>query len=116
MELEKLYDSLCGNNIKSKYGELSIPDFENEDYEELYFAILEELTPIIGGNYWGWYERMIHSYYRHRAANAKFYEFSRPHLQIPLDNHTIRMQLVILKYAIGRRYWSAYDTEGEKGL
>lgn len=113
MELEELYESLVGHHIRAKDGELCIPDFEQEDYEELYYALLGALSPIVGENYWGWYERMVMSYHRHRAANAKFYEFADSLFSTPIDNHTIRMQLVILKYAIGRRFWSGYPSKGE---
>ncbi|WP_067936741.1 hypothetical protein [Alicyclobacillus kakegawensis] len=101
--LDELYESLKG--CRSQNGELVIPDFTDADYEDLYYAILDSLKDEFGTNYPGWYKIWAYRYHRHRQNNSKTYEFADPPYDLPLEQQTIRNQLVVLKFFIGRRYW-----------
>lgn len=101
--IEELYHSLKG--CRSRNGELVIPEFEERDYEELYYAILDSLRDEFGDNYFGWYMSWAHRYHQHKVLNSHRYDLPEPCVDLPLEQQSIRVQLAVLKYFISRRYW-----------
>lgn len=111
--IEELYHSLVG--YRSRNGELFIEDFDERDYEELYYAILSALRDVIGDNYPTWYMRWAASYADRLRKNAHRYGLYVPQVELPLEQQSIRMQLSVLKYYISRRYWHLKYRETERG-
>jgi hypothetical protein len=108
--IEYLYESLKGKS-RVINGELTIPGYTDEDYEGLYFALLEALAPLtnnFGGDFRYWYAVKCRQYHTFKVSNRRTYHFYDPHVEIDPDYHTIRQRLAVLKFYIGRRRWSRY--------
>lgn len=112
MSIKELYESLKGTRVVN--GELTIPDFTAENYEELYYLLLEELAGHIGDNYEYWYLKVAnwyHSYKKRRQHSADFYD---PHISKEVWSQSIREQLAVLKYYLQKRAYSRYPKKGVK--
>lgn len=112
MNFKELYSQLKGVS-RVKDGELCITDFTDEDYENLYYTLLEMLSPFIGENYEYWYTQKARSYHKQRLAKAHTYDFYDPQFEKPVEAQTIREQLVVIKFFIQRRAYSKYPMKGE---
>jgi hypothetical protein len=106
--LKDLYDSLKGSS-RCVQGELTIPDFKDEDYKELFFTLLEELSPYIGSNYEYWYTKTARSYHRYKARGRHTFDFYDPQYEKDVESQTIREQLATLKYYLQKRAYSRYE-------
>lgn len=112
MSIQELYESLKGTRVKM--GELSIPDFTDENYEDLYYYLLEELSPYMDGNYEYWYMSWAKKYYKEKLRKAHKYEFYCPQVEKDILSQTIREQLATIKYFLQRRAYSRYPSWVEK--
>jgi hypothetical protein len=112
MTYKELYESLKGTRVIQ--GELWIPDFTDEDYEELYYMLLEELAPAIGTNYEYWYTKTARSYHRYKARGRHTFDFYDPQYEKSVGSQTIREQLATLKYYIQKRAYSRYPLKNAK--
>lgn len=99
--IEELYQELKGTRIIN--GELFVEDFEEEDYEEIYFYILGELQPLFKGNYVNWYEKKALSYYRYKQRTNRKDLVYIPQKDKPIEEQSTREQLALLKFFISRR-------------
>lgn len=109
MELKELYNSLKGT--RATQGELTIPDFTEADYEELYYYLLGELAPYIGSNYEYWYTKTARSYHRYKARGRNTFDFYDPQYEKEVSSQTIREQLATIKYYLQRRAYSRYPNK-----
>src|SRR5213079_313587 len=105
MDFKNLYNQLKGVS-RVKKGELWITDFTNEDYENLYYTLLEMLEPFIGDNYEFWYTQKARSYHKYKQGKAHTFDFYDPTYEKPLEMQTIREQLATLKFFIQKRAYS----------
>lgn len=113
MSIQEIYQSLKGTRVKN--GELSISDFSDENYEDLYYYLIEELSPYMDGNYEYFYMSWAKRYYKEKKRQAHKYEFYCPQVEKDVSSQTIREQLATLKYFIQRRAVSRYPAKVEKG-
>lgn len=104
--MKELYESLIGTRVVQ--GELTIPDFSPEMYEDLYYALLETLAPYIGQNYEFWYTKTARSYHRYKARSRNTYDFYDPQVEKDVHSQTIREQLATIKYYLQKRAYSRY--------
>lgn len=102
MSPEEIYEQLKGRSWLVQ-GELTIDGFEEHDYEQLYYLILEALAPDIKGNYEYWYNRRRRGYHNFKARNTTTYDFYDPVYEKPLSQQTVREQLGLLKYVCYRK-------------
>lgn len=112
MEIKELYESLKGTRVIQ--GELTISDFEDAEYEELYFLLLEELAPYIGENYEYWYTKTARSYHRYKARGRHTFDFFDPQYEKDVGSQTYREQLATIKYYLQKRAYSRYPNKAEK--
>jgi hypothetical protein len=98
MDFKELYNQLKGT--KNINGEFTILDFTDEDYENLYYTLLEMLSPFIGENYEYWYMQKARSFHKYKQSSRKTYDFFDPQYEKPLETQTIREQLATIKYFI----------------
>lgn len=106
MSPSEIYESLKGTRVKQ--GELTIADFTDSMYEDLYYTLLEELAEHIGGNYEFWYTRIARSYHKYKQRSHKTYDYPDPQYEKALDSQTIREQLATIKYYCQKRAYSRY--------
>lgn len=111
MDFKNLYNQLKGTRITK--GELTIADFTNEDYENLYYTLLEMLAPFIGENYEHWYVQKARSYHKYKQNSRKTFDFYDPQYEKPMEAQTIREQLATIKFFIQKRAYSKYPSKGE---
>lgn len=106
MDLKDLYENLKGTRVRQ--GELEIPDFTSEMYEELYYSLLEILAPYIGDNYEYWYTKTARSYHKYKARSRHSMDFYDPQYEKSVESQTIREQLATIKYYLQKRAYSRY--------
>jgi hypothetical protein len=87
---------------------LTVPDFTDAEYEELYYTLLECLAPYIGENYEYWYTKVARSYHRYKARGRNTPDFYDPQYEKGVESQTVREQLATLKYYIQKRAYSRY--------
>lgn len=107
MSIKELYDSLKGVS-KMVQGELTIPDFTEEDYEDLYYTLLEELSEHIGDNYEFWYTKWARSFHKYKSRYRHTFDFLDPQYEKPVEVQTIREQLSTIKFYLQKRAYSRY--------
>lgn len=105
-ELLQINQSLKGTRIVN--GELRIKDFTPEDYETLYFYILEVLKPYFNGNYENWYFKTVKQYVRFKKKTNRTYDFYVSQDNKPIELQTVQEQLAVFKFFIYRRTGSKY--------
>lgn len=107
--IAELYESLKGNS-RMIQGQLTIEGFNDEDYENLWRLILEELrdAEILTGDYEFFYRKWAGSYYQKFLRDRNSFYGYCPQYEKPLDGQTIREQLVVLKHFVQRRFYSRY--------
>jgi hypothetical protein len=105
--IPEIYESLKGRS-RVINGELTIPGFTDEDYEELYYTLLEMLAPYIGNNYEYWYTKWARAYHRQKALSRHTVDFYDPQYEKPVHDQTIREQLATIKFFVTRRTYSRY--------
>lgn len=103
---KELYTGLKGTRVVQ--GELTIPDFTPEMYEELFYTLLEELAPYIGANYEYWYIKTARSFHRYKARSRHTLDFYDPQVEKGVESQSIREQLATLKYYLQKRAYSRY--------
>jgi hypothetical protein len=104
--LKELYEDLKGTRVKN--GSLIVPNFNAQDYEQLYFMLLDELRPIIKNDFYGWYGKAVKSYAKYRKRYDATNDVYIPQIMHPLEEHTTQMQLAVFKHYIYRRATSKY--------
>lgn len=109
MEFKELYESLKGTRCVQ--GELTIPDFSDAEYEELYYYLLEVLAPFIGSNYEYWYTKTARSYHRYKARGRNTFDFYDAQYEKEVSSQTVREQLATIKYYLQRRTYSRYPNK-----
>lgn len=107
MNIPELYQSLKGVS-RARHGELTIEGYTDEDYENLFYVLLEELADHIGDNYEYWYTKWARSFHRQKALSRHTHDFYDPQYEKPLHEQTIREQLCTIKYFLTRRTHSRY--------
>lgn len=110
MNIPEIYKSLKGNSRVIR-GELTIPDYQDEDYENLYYFLLEALAQHIGQNYEWWYVKWARSYHRQKALSRHTVDFYDPQYEKPVEAQTIREQLATIKFFTTRRTYSRYGAK-----
>lgn len=105
--IAELYEALKG--ARSRGGLLHVPGFEPGDYVDLYYAVMRSLADYFEGDYPTWYRVWAQRYARHLRANCHRWDPYIPQVELPLEEQPERMQLVILKFFVGRRYWQMRD-------
>jgi hypothetical protein len=106
MDLKEIYNDLKGTRVNQ--GELTIPNFTDPDYEELYYYLLETLAPYIGENYEFWYTKTARSYHKYKARGRRTFDFYDPQYEKSVGSQSIREQLATLKYYLQKRAYSRY--------
>lgn len=85
-------------------------DDYDEDYQELYYSILEVLKDDIGDNYWIWYDRQVDRYSKSKKNNnKKLGDVYIPQRRFANVDHTIRQQLTVLKFYVRKKTDSQYN-------
>lgn len=98
-----LYQQLKGQTHE-RQGGLHVKGFTSEEeYEDLYYYILEVLSPVIDGDYEYFYNVQARRYYRHKQRKNKTDYFYCPQVEKPFYAQTIREQLALLKWYIYRK-------------
>lgn len=111
MDVKGLYEELKGTRVIQ--GQLTIPDFEYGDYEELYYMLLEHLAPAIGDNYDFWYTKWARSYHRQKARSRRTFDFVDPQFEKEVGSQTIREQLATIKFYLQKRAYSKFPLKCE---
>ena len=102
-------------HTKSGTGELVVRGFETEEeYEELYFYLLEKLKDFFDGDYYNWYTEQCRRYARFRRSNSARYDKVIPQESLRVEEHTIRQQLAVIRWYIYKRANSARYFKGGK--
>lgn len=107
LTIQEIYDQLKGNS-RMIGGELTIPDFTEDDYEALFEVIVASLAEFIGDNYEFWYTKVARSFHRQKALSRHRHDFYDPQYEKPLAEQTTREQLATLKFYVTRRTYSRY--------
>jgi hypothetical protein len=82
----------------------------NEEYEELFYSILEVLKDDIGDNYWNWYDRQVNRYCKDKISNNKKNQAVYiPQRRFANVDHTVRQQLTVLKFYVRKKTDSQYN-------
>lgn len=110
--MKELYESLKGTRVVQ--GELTIKDFDDDMYEELYYSLLETLAPYIGNNYEFWYTKTARSFHRYKARSRRTFDFYDPHFEKSVESQSIREQLATIKYYLQKRAYSRYEIKSEE--
>lgn len=113
--IQYLYESLRGNS-RVINGELTIPEYQDEDYQGLYETLIETLAPYANwynGDFSYWYAVKCKQYHGFKVSNRRTYNFYDPIVEIDPAYHTIRQRLAVLKFFIGRRRWSRFGHKEE---
>ncbi len=94
--------------------ELTVEGFTEEDYKELYLYLMEVLDPFFKGNFYNWYQEQVLRYYNYKRKTNRTYNFLCTQATTPIEEHTIRERLAVLKFFISRRVQSGYYTKHEE--
>ena len=100
----EIYESLKGFR-RNKAGELLIPNFTNEDYEELVSQILVILEPVIAGDFSGFIAKVHYEYLKWYSRQRMDLLQVRPRYD---ENPNIKQLLTLLKHYVYRRTYSNY--------
>jgi hypothetical protein len=107
-----IYEGLLGARLKN--GQLFIRGYADEDYEDLWTLIMEEvIAPALrrrGDDYFHFLGVWAVRYGKHRA-NARYFDGYDPLTANRPEELTTRQQLAILRHYIYRRYHSGYAAE-----
>jgi hypothetical protein len=106
MNIKELYESLKGT--RAIQGELTVPNFTDENYEDLYYYLLEELKEHIGSNYEYWYTKTARAFHKYKARGRNTFDFYDPQYEKPVESQTIREQLATIKFYCQKRAYSRY--------
>ena len=115
--LVEYWHSLVGSKINSG-GELTIYDFEAEDYEELWSVLMEDIVvpSLKGRDYYDFLGDWAVRYLKARGRRKQFDELLLtydPLTQTRPDELNTRQQLAIIKFFMKRRRYSGYKYAAE---
>jgi hypothetical protein len=105
--INDLHEFFKGSRVVD--GRLRIKDFDDAQYEDLFFACVEMLKPYIGDDYEKWYKRTTLSYHRFKVSNARDHSLYDPHFEKDMLDQDLQEQLAVIKYFVGRRKHSGYN-------
>lgn len=98
---EEIRDSVIVNS------RLCIEDFEEEDYNELYYFLLDELKSKFKGDYFKWYEKKAWSYHKYRVQTNNKSTIYTLQKDLSVEEQTIREQLAVIKFYLKRDYYGS---------
>jgi hypothetical protein len=109
-EYQDLYEVLKSSRIlKGDFTFKGWPYEENaEEYEELFYNILEVLKDEIGDNYYQWYDKIVNRYIKYKINTNKNDSVYIPQKRFINEEHTVRQQLSVLKFYVYRKANSGY--------
>lgn len=107
VNIPELYQQLKGKS-RAVNGEMTIAGYDDEDYEALFYFLLDEISDFIGDNYEYWYTKWARSFHRQKALARHTHDFYDPQYEKPVHEQTIREQLCTIKFFITRRTHSRY--------
>lgn len=108
MTANELYEALL-KQARNVNGELRVKGFTDEtQYAELYDIFLDVLSPVFEGNYEYWYRLQATARHRQLLRTSLHYDFRDPQYELPLENQSIRAQLVLLRWYLTRLVFSDY--------
>lgn len=113
-ELSDIYETLKDLKARVINHRLTIDGFSAENYEDLYFLILEALNDHIAHDYDAWYRQTAWSYHRFRGINNHNHDWYDPHISRDPMDQDIREQLCVLRFYLMRRHFSNYSKKCEE--
>jgi hypothetical protein len=106
-----LYDILKASRVID--GDFTFKEFSkndnSEEYEDLFYSVLEVLKEEIGDDYWKWYDKQVARYVKYRKTTNKNNSVYIPQYRFANTDHTARQQLAVLKFFCYRKANSGYQ-------
>ena len=110
VDCKSLYEELKESRIIK--GKLTIRGFGKDEYEELYYSLLEEMITLFDGDYNNWYDFTNERYIKYKKVTNKTNVYI-PQESLQTEYHDIQMQLAVIKFYLYRRSTSGYKTKNE---